>query len=235
MASQQYEEGNGPKNVVQVRKGKYGKNGGKHGERSSVCNGSTVQRYGSPKSTLQVNEARKGGVPVKTQEQNAWAVTIWRDWATYRSNILPTEEEEVQHDLKEEFSEMSMSAMNFWLCKFVLEVRRKDTKPYSPDTLYQICCGLLRLLKQADRAEVNILTDPAFHQFRETLDARMKELKCSGMYQPKRAEVISIEDENLLWDKNLLGDSTPEQLINTMVFYIGLFFSLRSGSEHRRL
>ena len=35
MASQQYEEGNGPKSVVQVRKGKYGKNGGKHGKRSS--------------------------------------------------------------------------------------------------------------------------------------------------------------------------------------------------------
>ena len=78
-------------------------------------------------ATLQVYELSKGGVPVKTQEQNAWAATIWRDWATYRSNILPTEEEEVQHDLKQEFSKMSMSAMNFWLCTYVLEVRRKDT------------------------------------------------------------------------------------------------------------
>ena len=129
MAPQQYEEGNGPKSVVQVRKGKYGKNGSKYGERSSICDGSTIQRYGSPKSTLQVNEARKGGVPVKLLEQNAWAAAIWRDWATYRSNeatyVLPTEEEEVQHDLKEKFSEMSMSAMNFWLCKFVLKLDKK--------------------------------------------------------------------------------------------------------------
>ena len=48
MASQQYEEGNGPKSVVQVQKGKYGKNGCKHGERSSVCDGSTVQRSWQP-------------------------------------------------------------------------------------------------------------------------------------------------------------------------------------------
>ena len=48
-------------------------------------------------------------------------------------------------------------------------VRRKDAKPYPPDTLYQIFCGLLRLLKEADQAEVNILTDPIFQPFRETL------------------------------------------------------------------
>ena len=90
-------------------------------------------------------------------------------------------------------------------------------------------------LKEAVRAEVNILTDPIFQPFRETLDARMKELKGTGSYQPKRAEVISAVDENTLWDKSLLGDETPEQLISTMVFYIGLYFSLRSGNEHRRL
>ena len=66
---------------------------------------------------------------MKTQEQNAWAAAVWHDWATYRSNILPTEEDEVQNDFKEDFSEMSIAAMNFWLCKFVLEVRRKDKNP----------------------------------------------------------------------------------------------------------
>ena len=99
---------------------------------------------------------------------------------------------------------MSVTAMNFWLCKFVIEVRRKDKTLYAPDTLYQICCGLLRLLKEADRAEINILSDPAFEQFKGTLDAYMKELKRIGKYQPKRAEVISEQNENLLWERNLL-------------------------------
>ena len=51
-----------------------------------------------------------------------------------------------------------------------------------------------------------------FQPFRETLDARMKELKGTGSYQPKRAEVISAVDENILWAKNIPGDETPEQL-----------------------
>ena len=42
------------------------------------------------------------------------------------------------------------------------------------------------------------MTDDAFRPFRETLDARMKELKRTGNYQPKMAEVISVEHENTL-------------------------------------
>ena len=38
-------------------------------------------------------------------------------------NIPPTEEEQAQNSLKEEVSEMLVAAMNYWLYKFVLEVR----------------------------------------------------------------------------------------------------------------
>ena len=60
--------------------------------------------------------------------------------------------------------------MNFWLGKFVLEVRQTDGRPCSPDTLYQICSALLRLLREVDRADVSILADPMFCQFCATLD-----------------------------------------------------------------
>ena len=63
----------------------------------------------------------------------------------------------------------------------------------------------------------------------------MKELKCTGSYQLKRAEIISVEVENMLWDKNPLGDASLEQLISTMIFYVGMFFSLCYGTEHRCL
>ena len=75
---------------------------------------------------------------------------------------------------------MSTQAMNFWLGKFVLKVRRRDGRSYSPDTLYQICCALLRLLREVDRGDVNILADPTFCQFRAALDAHMKESKLSS-------------------------------------------------------
>ena len=63
----------------------------------------------------------------------------------------------------------------------------------------------------------------------------MKELRRTGKHQPKRAAVISEEHERLLWNKKLLSDAPPQQLINTMVFYIGLFFCFAQWAEHRNL
>ncbi len=51
--------------------------------------------------------------------------------------------------------------MNYWLERFVLEVRAKSGEEYSPDSLYQLCCGLLRSLREANRAKVNIVEVPS--------------------------------------------------------------------------
>ena len=110
-----------------------------------------------------------------------------------------------------------------------------DGQPYPPNTLYQICCALLQALRENDRADVNVFSDPKFSAFKCTLDAKMKELQASGKYMPKKAQPITIEHEDILWEKGLLGDHSPQTLIDTLVFYIGMCFALKSGEEHRCL
>ncbi len=64
----------------------------------------------------------------------------------------------------------------------------------------------------------------------------MKRLQSKGMGSTKRqAEILTREDEDKLWKEGLLGDMTPQQLLDTIIFYNGLYFALLSGREHREL
>ena len=51
----------------------------------------------------------------------------------------------------------------------------------------------------------------------------------------KRAEVITLDEENRLLSKNVLGDENGKQLVETLVYLFGLHFALRGGKEHRQL
>ena len=47
----------------------------------------------------------------------------------------------------------------------------------------------------------------------------------------KKANVITVEMEEISWEKDLLGNCSPQVLSDTMVYLISLFFALRSGEE----
>ena len=91
-------------------------------------------------------------------------------------------------------------------------------------------------MRAAGRAEVNIFEQAEFHMFRTTLDSKKKSLSSTGQYIHKRqAEPITVEDESLLWELGLLGTTSPTVLLHTLVYMVGLYFALRSDSEHRWL
>jgi len=71
----------------------------------------------------EVEEARKCGIPLKTQDQKKWVGNIWHEWAQYRLQCSSVEPEDNEHKLPEDFCKMPKQAMNFWLGKFILEVR----------------------------------------------------------------------------------------------------------------
>ena len=83
---------------------------------------------------------------------------------------------------------------------------------------------------------VDFFKDKEFSKFRNVLDSEMKRLQAVGLGTGQRkAEVISFEDEELMWEKGILGDDNPQSLLDTMLFMNGLYFALRSGKEHRQL
>ena len=206
------------------------------GTEHAVENQSTRCRFGVPVSSAVVEQSRKcveyrrKHVPKLT----TWCCRVWAAWVKDRKSLPEADLEEAHHELSEDIAKMSIESLQFWLPKFVLEVRRADQQHYPPDSLYSICTGLQRSLKFNDRAEVRLFSDCMFSCFQSTLDSEMKRLRSMGTYQRKKAEVIGIEQEDMLWKKGLIGDHSPQALLDTLVYYIGLYFAIRGG-EHRQL
>lgn len=137
-----------------------------------------------------------------------WAKRTWDEWTVWRGDIPG-------------LYEMSVGDLNYFLSCFVLECRRKDGSEYPAATLYQICAEILRYMRDNGVTNMNFLdnNDKRFYNFRKTLDARMKEISSKGIgLKKKQADPISADDENLLWEKDLLGGATSKSLLNT-VFY----------------
>ena len=49
----------------------------------------------------------------------------------------------------------------------------------------------------------------------------------------KHAAVISLEHEELMWQKGALGVHSPDSLLRAVFYTVGLHFCLREGQEHR--
>ena len=187
-------------------------------------------RFATPATDEDVQEAQQKAVPHNTLKATNWAVNAFKEWSAHRRSINKNRcPSHLFIMAKNKFE------LNYWMTRFVLEARRKDGKEYPPNTLHQICCGILRFIREIE-PDIDIFKDTAFKEFQRTLDSEMMRLRRNGLgCNPRKANPITEDEEELLWSTGVLGDKTPQTLVNTIVYMCGLFFALRSGSEHRQL
>ena len=74
---------------------------------------------------------------------------------------------------------LTLDKIDYWMQKFVLEIRRKDGKEYPPNTVYQICYGIMHHIRKYS-PEINFFSQPTFASFKKTLYGEMKRLKANG-------------------------------------------------------
>lgn len=155
-------------------------------------------------------------MPNNTTKNTNWAVNVWKSWSSNRGSHAGI-------DCPPHHFLCSKEILNFWLSRFVLEARRQDGTHYPPETLYGLVCGVFRAVKES-HPTFNLFGDPEFHSFRQVLDGEMRRLRSLGYSVTKRkAEPLSFQEEDRLWSLGLLGESSPQILLDTMVFLCGLF------------
>ena len=82
-----------------------------------------------------------------------WSVGVFNEWRCAR-NSDSSEEDKFPDDLLER---AEVLALNFWLSRFVAEVRRSNSQPYPPKSIHQLLCGILRYIRSLDPACPNFL------------------------------------------------------------------------------
>ena len=148
---------------------------------SFICNQphpasvATSSRFQMLTTDKDLEEVKKKAVPKNTDKNTNWAVNVWKQWNAHRRQVCPSYSDWPTHPMIAQPSEL-----DYWLSKFVLETRKAEGEHYPPDTLYVICNGLQRCVRET-RPEINIFKDPAFAGFQRTLDSEMKQLCSLGL------------------------------------------------------
>ena len=75
-------------------------------------------------------------------------------------------------------------------------------------------------------------TNPSYKKLHNVIDNRFKELTKEGVgSESKHTEIITKDEENLLWASGVLGLDTPKSLLNTVFYYNGKNFCLREAKS----
>ena len=100
---------------------------------------SPSSRFNETVTEDMIERSFKGIISKGTAKATSWAVRTFSDWITQRnkrnSEVFPSDLFDKPYPI---------DTMSSFLQRFVSEARRVDGIPYSPETLYQILCGLLR-------------------------------------------------------------------------------------------
>ena len=90
-----------------------------------------------------IKNAQQQAIPPKTEDATKWATKTWYTWAAQRT--ISDEEwtvADIMHLSSVKIDEMTEKHLNYWIPRFILEVRKKNSEPYLLNTLYQMICGL---------------------------------------------------------------------------------------------
>lgn len=193
-------------------------------------------RFAEPLIQNDIDDKIRESVPKATTYKDTWAVKLfeqWRQERRARAARFPSSENDSIPT--ESLEDMTSGKLNSTLALFIQEARKANGEKYPPKTLHGIIAAIQHYLKFKGK-ESQFFNDPVFARLMGSLNAAMKEASAEGLgNSTKKAEVISIEEEELLWSKAILGEQAPQQLLDTILYLLGLHFALRGGKEHRRL
>ena len=122
------------------------------------------------------------------------------------------------------------------LCKFFMNIQKKNGEEYEPDTISGFQRSIQRYLSEKG-SSVNILKDKDFAKSRKVLSAKRKSLvhEHGKGNKPQAATALEDDEEDALFKKGEFGDHNPVSLQRTVWWLLSLHFGFRARDESRKL
>ena len=181
-------------------------------ERTSMRKG----RFKAPQSPTTMVKTCQGYVPKNTAKCNGWALCVFKSWRDERNKSV---KEQCPDDLLES---PVVDRLNYWLSRFVVEVRHEDGQPYPPAAINNLLAGLYHFSKSCSPTGAqcpNFMSrkDPVFRELTGAVLVRYKELRTDSVGAVvKHAPIVTSEEESMLWDSKVLGVHTPLTLVRAV-------------------
>jgi hypothetical protein len=156
--------------------------------------------FAPPKTEKEIEAARKSAVSKETRQDTDYCIRWWNEWRVHRQIAA--------HVSIPPITEQSQTELQHWMLCFMLEVRKKDGSEFPANSLHHVVCGIMCYLRWNDKPGLDFFKDADFDKFRCSL-AEMKCLQSNGVGSKRRQAEPTEEEEEILRQKGLLGDSNP--------------------------
>ena len=107
-------------------------------------------RFKKPVPQDEVDKVQKSGKAKNTVKDTKWSVNVYKEWRSSRNSYVIGQKpgKTGAYTLVPLLnSETPSKELDFWMCRFVLEVNRQDGTPYPATTLKHLCAGIQRYMR----------------------------------------------------------------------------------------
>ena len=131
--------------------------------------------------------------------------------------------------------EIPVQELDRVLQEFYCHIRKQNGDEYEPDSLRTMLAALDRHLSGCG-CSYSIIKDREFKESRLVLNGKAIQLRENGKgKKSKKADPLTAEEEEILWNTGVLGGNNPKSLNHTVFYIISQHFGTRGRQEHHQI
>ena len=191
-------------------------------------------RFRAPISSDECRRFEDSWVSDASRRKWNWVLNIFEEWRETRNEAVLKVENSGEPVLNHRIAEMSDEDLDFFLARFVAEVRKEDGQEYPGKTIYEMICSLQCYLRFQRKGPLFLIDKKCckFRNLNSALDFVLKERAGEGIGRiTSKAEVITPDQMEYLWQNGFWASDTPELLRNTILVVFGNCIASRARTQ----